>query len=169
MVQREVWNITNKTFQRSHKAPLRGRALSRGNYFSLHPCTNHFLILLGESSLRVHRGVLPGRHSARRDKSANRLQFVLFLPLRIRVPLREIQPFPAFTHVPSDPPRKWRKIAVPRPVCVVGVAVPTTPHQNLGRFGVEQSRRPMTTRFDWGVMLRSNFSQDQSHCRQRTN
>ena len=113
-------------------------ALFCSSRFFLYPGTHCFLILFTEPRLWVHRGVLPGRHPSRRNKSADGFQLVLPLPLRIRVPPREIQAFPAFADVLRNPPGDGWNVAVPRPVSAIRVAVSTSAHQDVQRFYVQR-------------------------------
>lgn len=100
----------------------------------LRPGAHSFLFRFSEFRLWMHGVVQPRRHPAGRYQSADGFQFVAPLPWRIGFPLGKIQPFPSLAHVPLDPPGDWCNMAVPRPVSVIGVAVPTSPHQDLRRL-----------------------------------
>ena len=98
--------------------------------------TQAHTVFLFSSVFRIwmHCSVHSRRHPASRYESAHGFQFVTLLPCRICFPLGEIQFFPAFAHMPPDPPGERRNTAVPRPVRAIGVAVPTRPHQDLFRL-----------------------------------
>ena len=117
---------------------VRGRLLVRNSLFAnrlfIRPGTQCFCFHFGKVRLGMHGSVLPRRHPACRYQSADGFQFVLPLRCRIRFPVGQIQAIPAFAYVPRDPPGYWCNMAVPRPISMIGVAVPTRPHQDVRRL-----------------------------------
>lgn len=107
---------------------------SRASRLFIRPGTHGSFFSVGEVRLGMHGSVLPRRHPACRNQSADGFQFVSPLRYRIRFPLGQIQAFPSFAHVTRNPPGDWRNMAVPRPISVIGVAVATSPHQDSRRL-----------------------------------